>query len=99
LLFKVLINQIILNIKNNMSAVGLGDNAIVGEIKVETKVECGTITCGGDITCDTGTQTLKTVQADSLFLTTGQLDINGLATSNPGISGRVWNDGGTLKIA
>lgn len=81
-----------------MSAVGLGDNAIVGEIKVETKVDCGTITCG-TITCDSGVQTLKTAQADSLFLTTGQLDINGLATSNPGIAGRVWNDGGTLKIA
>lgn len=76
-----------------MSAVGLGDSAIVGDMIVESEVKCGTITC------DSGTQTLKTVQADSLFLTTGQLDINGLATSNPGIAGRVWNDGGTLKIA
>lgn len=46
----------------------------------------------------TGTSTLKITQADTLFLTTGALDINGLATSNPGIGGRVWNDGGTLKI-
>ena len=35
----------------------------------------------------------------AVFLTTGSLDINGLATANPGIGGRVWNDGGTLKIA
>jgi hypothetical protein len=81
-----------------MSAVGLGDSAVVGTInadnvKVDNKIECNTITC------ESGTQTLKTAQADSLFLTTGQLDINGLATSNPGIAGRVWNDGGTLKIA
>lgn len=81
-----------------MSATGLGDSAVCGNlltdnVKVQTKVECGTITC------DSGIQTFKTTQADSLFLTTGQLDINGLATSNPGIAGRVWNDGGTLKIS
>ncbi len=80
-----------------MSAAGLGDSAVVGDlitdnVKVNTKVECKTITC------ESGVQTLKTAQADSLFLTTGQLDINGLATTNPGIGGRVWNDGGTLKI-
>jgi hypothetical protein len=81
-----------------MSATGLGDSAVCGNfitdsVKVDNKIECKTITC------ESGIQTLKTAQADSLFLTTGQLDINGLATSNPGIAGRVWNDGGTLKIS
>jgi hypothetical protein len=81
-----------------MSAVGLGDSAVVGTINADNVKVDNTITCN-TITCESGTQTLKTAQADSLFLTTGQLDINGLATSNPGIAGRVWNDGGTLKIA
>ena len=82
----------------------LGENAYVGNLIVEKSVvNAGTQTCqslvvNGDITCTAGTQTFKTSQADSLFLTTGALDINGLATSNPGIGGRVWNDGGTLKI-
>lgn len=62
------------------------DLTISGELKCKT------------ITCSSGVQTLKTAQADSFFLTTGALDINGLATSNPGIGGRVWNDAGTLKI-
>jgi len=74
-------------------SLGLGDSAVVKELIVNGDLEAN------KITCSSGTQTLKTVQADSLFLTTGALDINGLATTNPGIGGRVWNDGGTLKIA
>jgi len=83
----------------------LGENAYVGNLIVEKSVvNAGTQTCkslavNGDITCTGGgTQTFQTTQAESLFLTTGQLDINGLATTNPGLAGRVWNDGGTLKI-
>ena len=70
-----------------MSAAGLGDSAVVGDLITDNVKDR-----------KSGVQTLKTAQADSLFLTTGQLDINGLATTNPGIGGRVWNDGGTLKI-
>jgi len=92
-----------------MSAINLGDSAVVKDLLVNGKAKTvGTQTVedldveglltAKTITCASGTQTFKTTQADSLFLTTGALDINGLATSNPGIGGRVWNDGGTLKI-
>lgn len=84
-----------------MSVVGLGDKAKVGTLTADAGIQVqpgAPIDCGA-INCRNGTtQTFKTTQADSLFLTTGQLDINGLATTNPGIGGRVWNDGGTLKI-
>tara|TARA_R110000764_G_scaffold147023_2_gene234868 strand:+ start:36 stop:347 length:312 start_codon:yes stop_codon:yes gene_type:complete len=103
-----------------MSAMNLGDSAVVKDLIVNGTQTVGTQTVtdltvendlkvngvikspasfAGDVTCLSGTQTFKTTQADSLFLTTGSLDINGLATANPGIGGRVWNDGGTLKIA
>tara|TARA_R100000951_G_scaffold6385_2_gene6512 strand:+ start:5322 stop:5603 length:282 start_codon:yes stop_codon:yes gene_type:complete len=92
-----------------MSAINLGDSAVVKDLLVNGKSKTiGTQTVDdlivdGDLTCKkltavSGIQTFKTTQADTLFLTTGALDINGLATSNPGIGGRVWNDGGTLKI-
>ena len=88
----------------------LGDSAVVKDLLVNGKSKTvGTQTVedldveglltAKTITCASGVQTFKITQADTLFLTTGALDINGLATSNPGIGGRVWNDGGTLKIA
>jgi len=86
-----------------MSTTALGPVAMCGKLIAKDKIEVKDIVVDNTLDVDgnlsvTGTSTLKITQADTLFLTTGALDINGLATSNPGIGGRVWNDGGTLKI-
>lgn len=83
---------------SSLTDTALCKNLITQNAEVQTDITIsGELKCK-TITCSSGVQTLKTAQADSLFLTTGALDINGLATSNPGIGGRVWNDAGTLKI-
>jgi hypothetical protein len=46
----------------------------------------------------TGPQCQIDSSADNLVLNSGLLILNNIPTSNPGISGAVWNDGGFLKI-
>lgn len=43
--------------------------------------------------------TTRTVSATGTFVIGGKLVTIGLPTSDPGISGAVWNDSGTLKIS
>ena len=47
-----------------------------------------------------GTGGALSISGDSILMnvSTGNLTFDGLPTSDPGGSGRVWNDGGTLKI-
>jgi hypothetical protein len=46
----------------------------------------------------TGTQCQIDSSADNLVLNSGLLILNNIPTSNPGVIGAVWNDGGFLKI-
>ena len=47
----------------------------------------------------TGTQCQIDSSADHLVLNSGLLILNNIPTSNPGVTGALWNDGGFLKIA
>ena len=47
----------------------------------------------------TGTQCRIDSRTDNLVLNSGLLILNNIPTSNPGVTGAVWNDGGILKIA
>jgi len=73
---------------------------------------CGRVDAGGSWTIDTGAGgsylTLKafgvlfvdhTGTEFGRLLSNGVLKLLNLPTSNPGVTGQVWNDGGTLKIA
>tara|TARA_A100001201_G_C4050199_1_gene189418 strand:+ start:196 stop:867 length:672 start_codon:yes stop_codon:yes gene_type:complete len=49
---------------------------------------------GGDISASAGATIRLDESSGTLVMT-----ISGLPTSDPGVTGRIWNDGGTLKIS
>lgn len=89
-----------------MSAVGLGDNAFVGELKA-TKIvaqtkEVDELTVSGISNFEntvnlTATATLEA--NGSVRMADDEIFMFNLPASDPGVFGRLWNSGGTLRVS
>lgn len=89
-----------------MSAVGLGDNAFVGELKA-TKIvaqtkEVDELTVSGISNFEntvnlTATATLEA--NGSVRMADAEIFMFNLPTSDPAVAGRLWNSGGTLRVS
>lgn len=89
-----------------MSAVGLGDNAFVGELKA-TKIvaqtkEVDELTVSGQsfFTDTVNLSSTATLEANgSVRMADAEIFMFALPTSDPLVAGRLWNSSGTVKVS
>ena len=74
----------------NVTATG---NSVLGNAVTDTHTLTGNITSSGNISCS------AKITADTLQINGSEVDFTNLPTSDPGVSGRLYNDSGTLKIS
>ena len=74
----------------NVTATG---NSVLGNAVTDTHTLTGNITSSGNISCS------AKITADTLQINGSEVDFTNLPTSDPGVSGRLYNDSGTVKIS
>jgi hypothetical protein len=77
-----------------LTSITSAGNSILGNALTDTHTFTGHVTSSGNISSSIGTGSFGSLKVDG-----SSVDFSGLPTSDPGITGRLYNSSGTIKIS